>query len=77
MKNSSVRTLIKEQFNIDSDIEINVIFLSFVDNVYNFMVEWWENDTVRKQCNLSLPQLKYYKQNMNNLIKEEFDKNFS
>lgn len=55
----------------------NVTFLSLVNNVYEFMVEWWEDDIIRKQCNLSLLQLKYYTQNMNNSIKEEFDKNFS
>ena len=68
MKHSSVRALIRTQFNIDPCIDIDVKFLSLIDDIYHFEVEWWERDTIRKQCNLQLPQIKCFTQVMNSPI---------
>lgn len=61
MKNSAVRAMVREQFNIPSEMAINVKCLAIVGNVYEFEVEWWDSndETIRYHSNFKLPQIEF------------------
>lgn len=59
MKNSAVRALVREQFNIPQEMFISINCLAIVGNMYEFEVEWWDNndETIRYQSNFKLPHI--------------------
>lgn len=68
MNHSAVRLLIRRYFNIAHYITIKVTLLNMINNgtdiEYHFKAEWLESDNVKKQCNLTLPNLKCHVQKM-------------
>jgi hypothetical protein len=59
MKNVAVEYMVRAQFNIPSDFNVNVKCLGHFNGMYEFEVEWWDMNFRRFQSNFKLPHIEY------------------
>ena len=71
MKNSAVREMVYEQFNLDRSINIQVECLDCINNVYSFEVFWVDEDNIHYQINMEISELQFKKRDLNTMKKLE------
>lgn len=59
MKHKAVENLVRTQFNIPENQKVSVTFLARVDDLYEYEVEWWDENQNRYQSNMKLPHIEY------------------
>jgi len=61
MKNKAVENMIRTQFNIEDSVKVKITFILYMNDIYEFDVEWYEGD-VRHHTVLQLPRIKIKRQ---------------
>jgi len=59
MKNKAVEAMVRVQFNIPEDTQVTVKCMARVDNMFEFEVEWMDDDNILYQCPVKLPLISY------------------
>lgn len=63
MKNKTVEMMVRTQFNVDVDTDVNVEFLCFDKDGHHFEV-WWYDCDILNRVNCVLPHLIRQSKNM-------------